>query len=237
MYFVLIIKSIFPLHVTVLNMSSKRTFTRKSALELLGFLPDSTPTKAELKKAYRKAALEAHPDKGGSSEEFDALTKAYELLTTTEEHGSSDASDAKVDNASVDDLIAELLRQFGAENVTVTHTAPSKERVTCGTCGKQHLGACRNYVHTTHARATTGDRVTCGTCGKQHLGVCRNYVYTTNAHATKNRVTCGTCGKQHLGACRNYVHTTHARATTGDRVTCGTCGKQHLGACRYANTA
>ena len=35
-------------------------------------------------KAYRKLALRAHPDKGGSKEAFDALHRAYEVLKEEE---------------------------------------------------------------------------------------------------------------------------------------------------------
>lgn len=35
----------------------------------------------EIKKAYRKAALRAHPDKGGDPEHFKDLTHAYEVLS------------------------------------------------------------------------------------------------------------------------------------------------------------
>ena len=37
-------------------------------------------TKAELKRAYRKMALETHPDSGGTSEAFRAVNSAYEIL-------------------------------------------------------------------------------------------------------------------------------------------------------------
>ncbi|MGF1488190.1 MAG: DnaJ domain-containing protein [Prochloraceae cyanobacterium] len=37
-------------------------------------------TKAELKRAYRKMALETHPDSGGTSEAFRAVNSAYEVL-------------------------------------------------------------------------------------------------------------------------------------------------------------
>jgi curved DNA-binding protein CbpA len=38
-------------------------------------------TEEELKKAYKKAAMKAHPDKGGSEQHFEAVTRAYAYLT------------------------------------------------------------------------------------------------------------------------------------------------------------
>lgn len=51
---------------------------------MLGFAVEDKPTKAELKRAFRKAALLVHPDvssDGGSGEEFRAILEAFELLT------------------------------------------------------------------------------------------------------------------------------------------------------------
>ncbi len=49
-----------------------------SAFEVMG-LP-VTATLAEVKKAYHKAALQHHPDKGGDAEKFKALSNAYEKV-------------------------------------------------------------------------------------------------------------------------------------------------------------
>ncbi len=46
--------------------------------ELLGISENAT--KEEIKKAYRKKALELHPDRGGDAKMFKDLQKAYENL-------------------------------------------------------------------------------------------------------------------------------------------------------------
>jgi hypothetical protein len=48
----------------------------KSAWETLGLAPGATV--AEIKRAYRQRALDAHPDRGGDPAVFRALTRAYE---------------------------------------------------------------------------------------------------------------------------------------------------------------
>ena len=45
---------------------------------ILGLNKGFTP--AELKQAYKRASLRVHPDKGGSSEAFRTVKKAYEHL-------------------------------------------------------------------------------------------------------------------------------------------------------------
>jgi len=47
--------------------------------DILGIKPGAT--EEEVKKAYRKKAIETHPDKGGNEEDFKKITEAYEILT------------------------------------------------------------------------------------------------------------------------------------------------------------
>ena len=49
-----------------------------------------TATELEIKKAYRKVVLKAHPDKGGSSDLFRKVQEAYEVLRDTEKRARYD---------------------------------------------------------------------------------------------------------------------------------------------------
>ncbi len=49
---------------------------RASVWAILGVTPQAT--EAELKRAFRKRALETHPDRGGTAEAFRELQRAYE---------------------------------------------------------------------------------------------------------------------------------------------------------------
>jgi curved DNA-binding protein CbpA len=50
-------------------------------LQVLGLEEEVALTEEELKKAYKKSAMKAHPDKGGSETAFEAVTRAYAYLT------------------------------------------------------------------------------------------------------------------------------------------------------------
>ncbi|MBJ7554584.1 DNA-J related domain-containing protein [Marinomonas spartinae] len=52
---------------------------KTAALEIL-HIDSKNPTKEEIKKQYRKLAHQAHPDRGGDTEQFISLRQAYECL-------------------------------------------------------------------------------------------------------------------------------------------------------------
>ena len=52
----------------------------QNCLQVLGLEEEVALTEETLKKAYKRMALKAHPDKGGSEEEFEAITRAHAYL-------------------------------------------------------------------------------------------------------------------------------------------------------------
>lgn len=52
-----------------------------ACLRVLNIQEEVALTEAMLKSAYKKAAMRAHPDKGGSKDAFDTVTRAYTYLT------------------------------------------------------------------------------------------------------------------------------------------------------------
>ena len=94
----------------ILQKSEQTTIMRvppqKRALDILNEsyhilgIDDTKPlTQEALKIAYKRAAMVAHPDKGGSNEEFDAVTRAYlyiqEILNKLIPQTASDGSDPR----------------------------------------------------------------------------------------------------------------------------------------------
>jgi curved DNA-binding protein CbpA len=70
-------------HYQVVTQTSKQKVVSyfASCLEVLGIQEEVALTEDILKKAYKKIAIKAHPDKGGSEEHFEAITRAYAYLS------------------------------------------------------------------------------------------------------------------------------------------------------------
>lgn len=70
-----------------------------------------TASTADIKRAYKKRAKEAHPDAGGSPEEFDKVSTAYRLLTDDrlrERYDKTGSTEAEADN-----LLANAINGLG----------------------------------------------------------------------------------------------------------------------------
>src|ERR1700743_3539895 len=55
---------------------------KRDYYEVLGVKKDASAD--EIKKAFRRSAIEHHPDRGGDEEKFKELNEAYEVLKDTE---------------------------------------------------------------------------------------------------------------------------------------------------------
>ena len=74
-----------------------------SPFDVLGVAPDAED--AEIKRAYRRRAKEAHPDQGGSVEEFQRVKAAYEAIRSgaVERFDGTDADEADGADETADD--------------------------------------------------------------------------------------------------------------------------------------
>ena len=89
----------------------------KNYYDILGVKKDATQD--EIKKAYRKMAIEHHPDKGGDENKFKEAAEAYEVLSDTEKrrnydvYGSSDGQRFQTHGFSMDDIFSQFGDIFG----------------------------------------------------------------------------------------------------------------------------
>lgn len=73
-----------------------------SCLEVLGIEEEVAITEDTLKKAYKRAALRAHPDKGGTEEHFEAITRAYAYLSEILKRMNGRAAPAAAGGAGIE---------------------------------------------------------------------------------------------------------------------------------------
>ena len=68
-------------YVTKYRGNEKAMNYFQNCLLVLGLEEEVALTEEDLRKAYKKAAVKVHPDKGGTEQEFEAVTRAYAYLT------------------------------------------------------------------------------------------------------------------------------------------------------------
>ena len=69
-----------------------------SCLEVLNIQEEVALTEESLKASYKKMALRAHPDKGGSEEHFEAVTRAYAYLSEILKHMRGGKRESRMDS-------------------------------------------------------------------------------------------------------------------------------------------
>lgn len=84
--------------------------------ERIGVSKEAPPD--EIKKAYRKKAMENHPDHGGSPEKFGEIAKAYSILSDTEKRKRyDDGEDPEEIGSSPEDEAKKLILEFFLSHV------------------------------------------------------------------------------------------------------------------------
>lgn len=92
--------------------------TLRAALELLGLLVGCTA--ADAKQAYKRKALECHPDRNdneSAKEEFQALAAAYARVRRYHEGGGEDG-DGDDGSAHIDQEIIDMLKEMFGSNLS-----------------------------------------------------------------------------------------------------------------------
>lgn len=92
--------------------------------KVLGLKPDAT--EAEINAAYRDAARTAHPDGGGSADEFDEIKQAHLILLDPEKRRRFDR-DGIVDGNNPDNITSTAMQRitmFFVQSVQATLNAP-----------------------------------------------------------------------------------------------------------------
>lgn len=92
--------------------------------KVLGLKPDAT--EAEINAAYREAARTAHPDGGGSADEFDEIKQAHLILLDPEKRRRFDR-DGIVDGNNPDNITSTAMQRitmFFVQSVQATLNAP-----------------------------------------------------------------------------------------------------------------
>jgi len=87
---------------------------------------EKNATEAEINAAYREAARTAHPDGGGSTDEFDEVKQAHLILLDPEKRRRFDR-DGVVDNNNPDNTIATAMQRitmFFVQTIEATLSTP-----------------------------------------------------------------------------------------------------------------
>lgn len=122
----------------------------------------STATDAEIRAAHRRRTKETHPDKGGSREAFERVTRAVVILRDPAARAKYDATgeipDDKATKSADADAIAVLVSTFQrtfmqVDVLEITDVIDRTKHALRGATAE--LGVQRRHTHAAHKRTTT----------------------------------------------------------------------------------
>ena len=170
----------------------------KNYYEILGIEENSS--QEEIKKAFRKLAIQHHPDKGGDENKFKEVTEAYEVLGDEQRRAQyNNQKNNPYNGSGFEDLFANM---FGGQNPFANFqqrrqpTAPPKVVKLKITPIESYLGSERtiHYVKETQCMGclgSGGDQQTCGTCRGSGYIV---KTFGTGFMVQQVRSACDSCG-------------------------------------------
>jgi len=131
--------------------------------DVLGVKPTATPE--QIKTAYRKLAVQHHPDQGGDAEKFKQVTEAYDVLKDPHKRAAFDHRSTKIHiNAGdvFDDLNAAFTfkqrasQQRRNKNLSIEVEIDLKETLTdtSKTVSIKHVNGKRKFVNVTIPKGT-----------------------------------------------------------------------------------
>jgi len=145
---------------------------QENLYEILGVTENAS--QSEIKNAYRKLAIQHHPDKGGDEEMFKKISGAYEILGDTQKRQQYDnRKNNPYGGTPFEDLFSQMFggNPFGGNPFGQRRPqAPSKVIKIKVSPVESYLGVEKtiNYVkekHCTTCNGSGGDRQKCGGCG------------------------------------------------------------------------
>ena len=83
--------------------------------DTLGIKPDATA--ADIKKAYRRRAGKAHPDKGGDGKEMAEINRAYAVLGDEQRRIEYDSTGSDGDTKTLAEYADEILASLSSEAI------------------------------------------------------------------------------------------------------------------------
>jgi molecular chaperone DnaJ len=141
----------------------------KNYYEILGLSKEASPE--DIKKAYRKLAMEHHPDKGGDDNKFKEIAEAYEVLSDPNKRTQYDNGGSKrnpFQGTSFEEMFNNMFNSGGFTQQR-RKTAPDKIVEVQVTVLESYKGITKtiNYARRNPCdlcSGSGGDKVTCSDC-------------------------------------------------------------------------